>query len=57
MVELQQLSDTGWFTVLEAPSDEGGRFAAVVPEAGVYRARTAPAEGFAEGLSGQLEVP
>ena len=57
IVELQQLSDGGWLTVQEATSDEAGRFAAVVPEPGVYRARTAPAEGFAEGLSGQLEVP
>ena len=55
-VELQQLSDSGWSTVLEATSDADGRFAAVVPEPGVYRARTAPAQGFAEGLSGQLEV-
>ena len=56
-VELQQLLDGGWSTVLEATSDEVGRFAAVVPEAGVYRARTAPAQGFAEGVSGQLQVP
>ena len=56
-VELQQLLDGSWSTVLEATSDEAGRFVAVVPEPGVYRARTAPAQGFAEGLSGQLEVP
>ncbi len=56
-VEVQQLVDGSWSTVLEATSDAGGRFAAVVPAAGVYRARTAPAQGFAEGLSGQLEVP
>jgi stage II sporulation protein D len=56
-VEVQQLLDGSWSTVVEATSDEAGRFAAVVPEAGVYRARTAPAQGFAEGLSGQLEVP
>ena len=56
-VELQQLSDAGWATVLEATSDEEGRFAAAVSEPGVYRARTAPGEGFAEGLSAQLEVP
>lgn len=56
-VELQQLSDGGWSTVLEATSDEEGRFAAVAPEPGVYRARTAPAQGFAEGLSAQLGVP
>ena len=43
-------------TVLEATSDQEGRFVAVVPTAGLYRARTAPAHGFAEGLSGQLEV-
>jgi stage II sporulation protein D len=55
-VELQQLADGMWSTVLEATSDEGGRFAAVVLEPGVYRARTAPAQGFAEGVSGQLEV-
>ncbi len=56
-VELQQLLDGGWSTVVEASSDEAGRFTAVVPEPGVYRARTAPAQGFAEGLSGHLEVP
>jgi stage II sporulation protein D len=56
-VELQQLSETGWATVLAASSDEQGRFAGVVAEPGVYRARTAPVQGFAEGVSGQLEVP
>ena len=56
-VELQQFLDGSWATVLEATSDEAGRFVAVVAEPGVYRARTAPAQGFAEGLSGQLEVP
>ena len=56
-VELQQFLDGGWSTILAATSDEQGRFAAVVPESGVYRARTAPAQGFAEGLSGHLEVP
>lgn len=56
-VEVQQLLDGNWSTVLAATSDEAGRFAAVVLEPGVYRARTAPAEGFAEGLSGQLDVP
>jgi hypothetical protein len=56
IVEVQQLADGGWLTVQEATSDEEGRFAAIVPEPGLYRARTAPAEGFAEGLSGQLEV-
>ena len=57
-VELQQqLADGVWTTVLEATSDAEGRFAAVAPEPGVYRARTAPAQGFAEGVSGNLEVP
>ena len=56
-VELQQLSDAGWATVLEVPTDAEGRFAGLVPGPGVYRARTAPVEGFVEGLSGQLEVP
>ena len=56
-VELQQLLDGSWSTSMEATSDAEGRFAAVVPEPGVYRARTAPAQGFAEGLSGNLEVP
>ena len=55
-VELQLRSDVGWATVVEATSDQEGRFAAAVPEPGVYRARTAPGEGFAEGLSGPLEV-
>ncbi len=55
-VELQQLLDGSWSTVAEATSDGEGRFAAVAPEPGVYRARTAPTQGFAEGLSGQLEV-
>jgi SpoIID/LytB domain protein len=56
-VELQLLSDDVWSTVLETASDEAGRFVAEVPEPGVYRARTAPVLGFAEGISGQLEVP
>jgi stage II sporulation protein D len=56
-VELQQFLDGAWSTVVEATSDAEGRFTAVVPEPGMYRARTAPAQGFAEGLSGQLQVP
>jgi stage II sporulation protein D len=55
-VELQRLSDFGWETVAETVSDDAGRFAADVPEPGVYRARTAPVQGFAEGLSGRREV-
>ncbi|HUQ23247.1 MAG TPA: SpoIID/LytB domain-containing protein [Gaiellaceae bacterium] len=56
-VEVQQLLDGTWATVLEATADETGRFTALAPQPGVYRARTAPVQGFAEGLSGQLEVP
>ncbi len=56
-VEIQQLSDGAWSTGLEVTSDKEGRFAAVVTNAGVYRARTAPAMGFSEGLSGPVEVP
>jgi SpoIID/LytB domain protein len=56
-VEVQQLLDGAWSTVLAAISDEAGRFTAAVAEPGVYRARTAPTQGFAEGFSAQLEVP
>jgi stage II sporulation protein D len=56
-VELQQMLGGDWSTVTQATSDGEGRFAAAVPEPGVYRARVAPAQGFAEGLSGPLEVP
>ena len=57
VVELQRLSGGIWATTLSVSPDEAGRFSAPVSEPGTYRARTAPALGFAEGLSGPVEVP
>ena len=55
-VEVQRLSDLGWETLLEAVSDDQGRFTVDASEPGTYRVRTRPAQGFAEGLSAPLEV-
>jgi len=57
MVQLQVADELGqWQTVTEAPTGSEGEFSLAVPEPGRYRARVAPAQGFAEGLSGQIEL-
>ena len=56
-VQVQQLEGDEWLPVSDAVVDELGGFLAeleLVP--GIYRARIAPAGGFAEGLSPQLRL-
>jgi hypothetical protein len=56
-VELQQDSERGWWTQVVTTTGPAGEFTfdpAVEP--GTYRVRVAPAQGFAEGLSGQIEL-
>jgi protocatechuate 3,4-dioxygenase beta subunit len=55
-VELQQDSEEGWFTTAQATTGAEGEYALAAPEPGTYRVRAAPAQGFAEGLSGQIEL-
>jgi hypothetical protein len=55
-VELQVDSERGWFTTATTTTGPGGSFTLALPEPGRYRARVAPVQGFAEGLSGQFEL-
>ncbi len=57
VVEIQLLEGEQWLSVAEAVVGEKGAFRAEFDAApGTYRARVAPAGGFAEGLSPGLEV-
>ena len=57
LVEIQRLEGEQWLPVAEAVVGERGAFRAELDAApGTYRARVAPAQGFAEGLSPGLEV-
>jgi len=55
-VELQLDSERGWFTTARTATGAGGAYSLTVREPGVYRVRVPPAQGFAEGLSRQLEL-
>ncbi len=56
-VQIQRLEGDEWLPVAEAVLDELGGFRAELElAAGTYRARVAPANGFAEGLSPQLRL-
>ena len=50
-VELQREVDGVWETVAETAIGVEGEYTLAVPEPGRYRARVAPVQGFAEGLS------
>ncbi len=57
LVEIQRLEGEEWLPVAETVVDDLGAFRAELDtEPGRYRARVAPAQGFAEGLSPALEV-
>ena len=58
-VGLQQQVGTAWTTLTTATVDESGNFQAILPlQAGaLYRARVAPGQGFAVGLSESLSAP
>ena len=55
-VELQLDSERGWFTTAQTTTGPDGVYSIVLPEPGSYRVRIAPAQGFAEGLSGRIEL-
>jgi stage II sporulation protein D len=55
-VELQLETDGTWSTVGATTTGVEGGYTLVADQPGRYRARTAPAQGFAEGLSGQIEL-
>ena len=55
-VELQLETEGIWSTVGKATTGVEGEYTLVAGQPGRYRARTAPAQGFAEGLSGQIEL-
>ena len=46
----------GWSTVGTTTTGVEGEYTLVADQPGRYRARTAPVQGFAEGLSGQIEL-
>jgi SpoIID/LytB domain protein len=56
-VELQLGSERGWVTTAQTTTGPAGEFSVALPEPGVYRARVAPAGGFAEGLSAEIALP
>jgi stage II sporulation protein D len=55
-VELQLDGERGWSTTARTSTGPDGAYALALPEPGRYRARVAPVQGFAEGLSGQFEL-
>jgi hypothetical protein len=54
-VELQVDSERGWSTTAQTTTGPDGGYTLAVPEPGRYRARVAPVQGFAEGLSVQID--
>jgi stage II sporulation protein D len=55
-VEIQLESEQGWGTTAQTTTGPNGEYTVSVPEPGLYRVRVAPAQGFAEGFSGQIEL-
>ena len=56
-VELQLESDGLWTTVGTTTTGVEGEYALTLDQPGRYRARIAPVQGFAEGISGRIELP
>jgi stage II sporulation protein D len=55
-VELQLDNGSGWSTTAQTTTGPNGEYTIAPPAPGLYRVRVAPAQGFAEGLSGQIEL-
>ena len=55
-VELQLETEGAWFDRRRNATGVEGEYTFVADQPGRYRARVAPAQGFAEGLSGQIEL-
>lgn len=56
-VQIQLDSERGWWPVAQTTTGPAGEYAIDIPEPGTYRARVAPARGFAEGVSAQFVLP
>ena len=56
IVELQLESERGWVTTVRTTTGAEGDYVLTAPEPGTYRVRVAPAQGFAEGLTGRIEL-
>ncbi len=55
-VELQLEGERGWSTTARTTTGPNGSYTLALPEPGRYRARVAPVQGFAEGLSVQIDL-
>jgi SpoIID/LytB domain protein len=56
-VELQvEQAPDDWLTIDQTTSGADGQFTLAPAEPGTYRARVAPIQGFAEGVSGRIEL-
>ena len=55
-VELQLDDDGSWSTTAQATTGAEGEYVLTATEPGSYRVRVAPAQGFAEGVSGRIEL-
>ena len=55
-VELQLETAGAWSTVGTTTTGIEGEYTLIADQPGRYRARIAPVQGFAEGLSGQIEL-
>ena len=55
-VELQVDNGSGWSTAAQTTTSATGEYTLAPSEPGLYRVRVAPSQGFAEGLSGQIEL-
>jgi SpoIID/LytB domain protein len=55
-VQLQLDSGSGWATAAETTTDESGAYSLVLEQPGTYRARVAPEQGLAQGLSAPVEL-
>jgi hypothetical protein len=55
-VQLQLDADGTWSTTAETTTGAEGDYLLTATEPGTYRVRVAPAQGFAEGVSGRIEL-
>ncbi|MGH3071691.1 MAG: SpoIID/LytB domain-containing protein [Gaiellaceae bacterium] len=56
VVQLQLGTELTWRTVAQTTTGAEGEYTVTAPEPGSYRVRVAPAGGFAQGLSAQIDL-